>query len=133
MANVINTSGKRKTAVARAVVKEGTGKVRINSIPVEAWVPELARLKIMEVLTMVPEKVAKVDIDVEVAGGGVMGQADATRTAMAKAIVEYYGDEALEKALKQYDRSMLISDIRRKLPKKPLGRGARKKRQKSYR
>lgn len=133
MANVINTSGKRKTAVARAVVKEGTGKVRINSIPVEAWVPELAKLKIMEPLTMVPEKAAKVDIDVEVAGGGVMGQADATRTAIAKAIVEYYGDEVLEKAMKQYDRSMLISDIRRKLPKKPLGRGARKKRQKSYR
>lgn len=133
MANVINTSGKRKTAVARAVVKEGTGKVRINSIPVEAWVPELAKLKIMEPLTMVPEKAAKVDIDVEVAGGGVMGQADATRTAIAKAIVEYYGDETLEKAMKQYDRSMLISDIRRKLPKKPLGRGARKKRQKSYR
>lgn len=133
MANVINTSGKRKTAVARAVVKEGTGKVRINSIPVEAWVPELAKLKIMEPLTMVPEKAAKVDIDVEVAGGGVMGQADATRTAIAKAIVEYYGDETLEKALKQYDRSMLISDIRRKLPKKPLGRDARQKRQKSYR
>jgi small subunit ribosomal protein S9 len=133
MANVINTSGKRKTAVARAVVKEGTGKVRINSVPVEAWVPELAKLKIMEPLTMVPEKAAKVDIDVEVAGGGVMGQADATRTAIAKAIVEYYGDEVLEKAMKQYDRSMLISDIRRKLPKKPLGRGARKKRQKSYR
>ena len=133
MANVINTSGKRKTAVARAVVKEGTGKVRINSVPVEAWVPELAKLKIMEPLTMVPEKAAKVDIDVEVSGGGVMGQADATRTAIAKAIVEYYGDENLEKALKQYDRSMLISDVRRKLPKKPLGRGARKKRQKSYR
>ncbi|OPY31268.1 MAG: 30S ribosomal protein S9 [Methanomassiliicoccales archaeon PtaU1.Bin124] len=133
MANVINTSGKRKTAVARAVVKEGTGKVRINSIPVEAWVPELAKLKIMEPLTMVPEKAAKVDIDVEVSGGGVMGQADASRTAIAKAIVEYYGDETLEKALKQYDRSMLISDVRRKLPKKPLGRGARKKRQKSYR
>lgn len=133
MADVINTSGKRKTAVARAVAREGTGKVRINSIPVEAWVPELAKLKIMEPLTMVPDKAAKVDIDVEVSGGGVMGQADATRTAIAKAIVEYYGDEALEKALKQYDRSMLISDIRRKLPKKPLGRGARKKRQKSYR
>jgi small subunit ribosomal protein S9 len=81
----------------------------------------------------VPEKASKVDIDVSVAGGGVMGQAEATRTAIAKAIVDYYQDEALAKAFKQYDRSMLISDVRRKLPKKPLGRGARKKRQKSYR
>ena len=44
-----------------------------------------------------------------------------------------YVDEELEKLFKDYDRSLLISDPRRKLPKKPLGRGARKKRQKSYR
>jgi small subunit ribosomal protein S9 len=133
MANVVNTSGKRKTAIARATISEGSGKLRINSIPVEAWQPELARMKIMEPLALVPEKASKVDIDVSVAGGGVMGQAEATRTAIAKAIVDYYQDEALAKAFKQYDRSMLISDVRRKLPKKPLGRGARKKRQKSYR
>ncbi|QLH75190.1 MAG: 30S ribosomal protein S9 [Methanomassiliicoccales archaeon] len=133
MAKVINTSGKRKTAVARAVCVEGTGKLRINSVPIEAWQPELARLKIMEPMVLLGEKAAKLDIDVNVSGGGVMGQAEASRTAIAKAIVEYYGDEELEKAVKQFDRSMLISDIRRKLPKKPLGRGARKKRQKSYR
>ncbi|MCE5297082.1 MAG: 30S ribosomal protein S9 [Euryarchaeota archaeon] len=132
-AKVINTSGKRKTAVARAVCQEGTGKLRINSVPIEAWQPELARLKIMEPLALLGERAKKVDIDVSVAGGGVMGQAEATRTAIAKSIVEYYGDEELEKAVKQFDRSLLISDIRRKLPKKPLGRGARKKRQKSYR
>ena len=82
---------------------------------------------------MAPELYAKVDIDVSVQGGGVMGQAEATRTAIAKAIVEFFKDETLEKAFKQYDRSLLISDVRRKLPKKPLGRGARKARQKSYR
>lgn len=133
MAEVINTSGKRKTAVARAVVSEGSGKIRVNSIPIEAYVPELAKLKIMEPVTLAPELFAKVDITVSVQGGGVMGQAEATRTAIAKAIVEFFKDETLEKAFKQYDRSLLISDIRRKLPKKPLGRGARKKRQKSYR
>ncbi|MCX6650223.1 MAG: 30S ribosomal protein S9 [Methanomassiliicoccales archaeon] len=133
MSEVVNTSGKRKTAVARAVAREGTGKVRINSVPLEIVTPELARLKMAEPLTLVPEKAAKVDIDVSVAGGGVMGQAEATRTAIAKAIVEYYQDEELKLAFKHFDRSLLISDVRRKLPKKPLGRGARKKRQKSYR
>lgn len=133
MVKVINTSGKRKTAVARATITEGSGKLRINSVPVEAWQPELARMKIMEPLALIPDKASKVDIDVSVAGGGVMGQAEATRTAIAKAIVDYYEDAELAKAFKQYDRSMLISDVRRKLPKKPLGRGARKKRQKSYR
>ncbi|MEM2979092.1 MAG: 30S ribosomal protein S9, partial [Methanomassiliicoccales archaeon] len=49
------------------------------------------------------------------------------------ALVQFFGDEDLAKMFKQYDRSLLISDPRRKLPKKPLGRGARKKRQKSYR
>ena len=89
MSEVVNTSGKRKTAVARAVAREGTGKVRINSVPLDIVTPELARLKMAEPLTLVPEKAAKIDIDVSVAGGGVMGQAEATRTAIAKAIVEY--------------------------------------------
>jgi len=119
--------------VARAVAREGTGMVRINSVPLDIVTPELARLKMAEPLTLVPEKAAKIDIDVSVAGGGVMGQAEATRTAIAKAIVEYFNDEELKVAFKKFDRSLLISDIRRKLPKKPLGRGARKKRQKSYR
>ena len=133
MSEVVNTSGKRKTAVARAVAREGTGKVRINSVPLDIVTPELARLKMAEPLTLVPEKAAKIDIDVSVSGGGVMGQAEATRTAIAKAIVEFYKDEELKLAFKHFDRSLLISDVRRKLPKKPLGRGARKKRQKSYR
>jgi len=83
MSEVVNTSGKRKTAVARAVAREGTGKVRINSVPLDIVTPELARLKMAEPLTLVPEKAAKIDIDVSVAGGGVMGQAEATRTAIA--------------------------------------------------
>jgi small subunit ribosomal protein S9 len=133
MAEVANTSGKRKTAVARASVKEGTGKVRINSKPVEIWTPELAKLKIMEPLMLAPEQAAKVDIDVSVQGGGVIGQAEAARTAIAKGLVEYFQDEELERTFKAQDRTLVVSDSRRKLPKKPLGRGARKKRQKSYR
>jgi small subunit ribosomal protein S9 len=133
MVDVINTTGKRKEAVARAVIKKGDGKIRINSVPIDIFTPELARVKIMEPLNLAPEKASRVNIDVNVQGGGVMGQAEASRTAIAKALVQFYEDEDLAKMFKQYDRSLLISDPRRKLPKKPLGRGARKKRQKSYR
>lgn len=133
MADVVNTSGKRKEAVARAVVSKGTGKLRVNNVPIEIFTPEIARLKIMEPMTLAGDKAAAVDVSVNVQGGGFMGQAEATRTAIAKGLVDFLKDEELEKMFKQYDRSLLISDPRRKLPKKPLGRGARKKRQKSYR
>ena len=131
--DAVNTSGKRKTAIARAVVKEGTGKVTVNKIPLAIYTPELARLKIEEPLQLVPEKASKVDISVSVQGGGVMGQAAAVRTAIARGLVDYYKDDELEAVLKAYDRSLLINDDRRKLPKKPMGRGARAKKQKSYR
>ena len=133
MANVVNTSGKRKSAVARAVIKDGSGSVRVNNVPIGIFSPELARLKIMEPLGLAPEMAAKVDINVNVTGGGYMGQAEASRTAIAKGLVEFFNNEELEMMFKHYDRSLLISDARRKLPKKPLGRGARKKKQKSYR
>ena len=133
MSDVVNTSGKRKSAIARATVKKGSGRVRINKILLEIYSPELARLKIQEPLALVPEKATKVDIQVNVKGGGIMGQAEASRTAIAKGLVEFFEDSELERNFKQFDRSLLISDPRRKLPKKPLGRGARKRRQKSYR
>ena len=94
---------------------------------------DLAREKIMEPLRIAGKKAEKLDIDVNVEGGGFMGQAYATRTAIAKGIVAYTSDEKLEATFKEYDRSLLVSDPRRKMPKKPLGRGARKRRQKSYR
>lgn len=129
----VNTSGKRKTAIARAVVKEGTGKVTINKTPLDLYTPELARLKIMEPLGLAPEKAAKVDISVNVHGGGVMGQAAAIRTAIARGMVDFYKDDELEAMFRSYDRTLMINDTRRKLPKNPMGSGARAKRQKSYR
>ncbi|MEE8232331.1 MAG: 30S ribosomal protein S9 [Thermoplasmata archaeon] len=126
-------SGKRKTAVARAVIRKGQGRVRINKVPLEIHAPEMARLKIMEALTLAGGRSDGVDIDVNVHGGGVMGQADAIRTAIARGLVGYYQDEQLEDRIRTYDRTLLVPDTRRKLPKNPLGRGARKKRQKSYR
>jgi len=133
MVKVIVASGKRKSAVARASVRKGRGLVRINNVPVELHEPHLARVMIMEPLTLAGDRSGKVDIDVNVQGGGVMGQAMASRTALAKGLVQFLEDEDLEKMYLQYDRSLLVSDPRRKLPKNPEGRGARKKHQKSYR
>ncbi|MEK6975838.1 MAG: 30S ribosomal protein S9 [Candidatus Thermoplasmatota archaeon] len=130
---VVNTSGKRKTAVARATVVKGSGKVRINRTPLEIFEPRLARLKIEEPIFIAGKKAEKLDIAVTVAGGGVYGQADAVRTAIARGIIDYTEDGELKEQFLAYDRTLLVNDIRAKESKKPLGRGARKKRQKSYR
>jgi small subunit ribosomal protein S9 len=130
---VIITSGKRKTAIARATVKEGKGRVRVNMVPLEIHEPVLARLKMMEPLELAGSRVSKLDIDVNVEGGGVMGQASATRTAIARGLVDYFDDDELKAKYRAFDRSLLVNDPRRKEPKHQLGRGARKKRQKSYR
>ncbi|HKM09734.1 MAG TPA: 30S ribosomal protein S9 [Candidatus Methanomethylophilaceae archaeon] len=130
---LVNTSGKRKSAVARAVVEEGNGRVTINKVPLNIHTPELARLKIMEPLGMAADKAEKVNINVTVDGGGVMGQAAAARTAIARGLVEFYKDEELEAMFKSYDRTLIINDTRRKLPKNELGPGARARKQKSYR
>ena len=133
MVKVIHTSGKRKTAIARATFRSGKGRVRVNNKPVEFYQPELARLKIQEPLELAGKHSNRVDINISVKGGGVMGQAEASRTAIARRIVEWSGDEELQKLFQSYDRALLVNDTRRKEPKHPMGRGARKKRQKSYR
>jgi small subunit ribosomal protein S9 len=130
---VVNTSGKRKTAVARAAVAKGNGKVRINKVPLEIYDPPLARLKMQEPIFIAGKKAEKLDILVSVRGGGVYGQADAARTAIARGILEYTEDAELKEQFIAYDRTLLVNDTRIKESKKPLGRGARKKRQKSYR
>ena len=133
MAKLVNTSGKRKSAIARATVKAGKGRIRINKKPIELMEPEIARLKMMEPLVLARDMAQMVDVTVKVEGGGFMGQADSVRTAIARGLVEYFGDEELRERYLRYDRALLVNDPRRHLPKKPLGRGARKKRQKSYR
>ena len=130
---IVNTSGKRKTATARANVTKGKGLIRINRIPIELYEPDIARWKILEAVKIADKHIGSVDIDVNVRGGGVMGQSNAVRTAIARGLVEFTGDPSLKLAFLDYDRSLLVSDTRRKESKKPLGRGARKRRQKSYR
>ncbi|RLI74644.1 30S ribosomal protein S9 [Archaeoglobales archaeon] len=130
---ILVTSGKRKTAIARATIKPGKGRIRINKMPVEIIQPEIAKMMVLEPLIMAKDLANKVDINIEVDGGGVMGQMEAARTAIARALVEWSGDEELKKIYIEYDRSLLVNDVRRKEPKKQGGRGARKRRQTSYR
>ncbi|VVB88967.1 30S ribosomal protein S9 [uncultured archaeon] len=130
---IVNSSGKRKTAIARATLREGKGRIRVNNKPIEIVEPELIRLKMSEPLEFANSVIQAVDIDVNVHGGGIIGQAGAVRTAIARGLVEWTNDMALRDAMAQYDRSLLVNDTRYKLPKKFGGRGARKRRQKSYR
>ncbi len=133
MKKVIHTSGKRKTSIARGRFREGKGRVRINKRPAELYQPELARLKINEPLALAGKLTENVDIDVRVVGGGVMGQAEAARMVIAKGLVQWTSDMDLKEKYTQYDRTMLVGDPRRSEPKKYGGRGARARRQKSYR
>ena len=130
---VVLATGKRKEAIARATIRKGRGLVRVNDRPLDIYEPELAKIKIQEPLLMVGDKWRSLDITLDVRGGGVMGQAAAARTAVARALVTWLKDDALRATFKRYDRSLLVNDPRRKLPKRPQGRGARKRRQKSYR
>ena len=131
---VTNTSGKKKTAVARATISEGEGRVRINAQPVELTEPELAQLKMLEPFRLADADLREdVDVDVDVEGGGVMGQADAARTAIARGLVQHTNDAELRDAYMEFDRSLLVNDVRQSEPKKWGGPGARARYQKSYR
>jgi small subunit ribosomal protein S9 len=130
---IINTSGKRKRAVARASLRPGTGKVKINKVLLDNYTPEFAKMKLLELTELVGEALNKVDVNVNVRGGGIVGQVDAARVAISRGLVEYSKDEKLQEKILQYDRQMLVSDVRRKETRKPNDSKARAKRQKSYR
>ena len=130
---VVLVSGKRKTAIARAIVRTGSGRTFINGIPLHTFTPEIARVKISEPIVLSGERGKMLDFNVKVTGGGFMGQAEAARMAIAKGLVAWARSSELKKAMINYDRTMLAGDPRRKEPKKFGGPGARRREQKSYR
>lgn len=130
---ILLVTGKRKTAIARAVVKPGRGSVTVNEFPVSNILPELARARISEPLMLAGDRLNAVDVRVRVHGGGVMGQAEAARMAIARALVEWSRSAELRRVFTSFDRTMLAGDPRRKEPKKFGGPGARTRKQKSYR
>jgi small subunit ribosomal protein S9 len=127
-----HASGKRKRAVARVTVMPGTGIISINSVALSHYGNELNRARIREPLLLAGDAADKLDIKVRVAGGGATGQADAVRLAIARALVQY--DASMRQKFLDYDRQLIVADIRRKESAKPNSHGqARSKVQKSYR
>lgn len=86
--DVINTSGRRKTAVARIYMKEGSGKVTVNKRELENYFPDgVLRYKVNQPFALT-DTVGKFDVNVNVNGGGITGQAEAVRLAISKALID---------------------------------------------
>lgn len=131
--NVIYVSGKRKTSIARAIVKPGKGVVRINSFSLDAYSPQLALMKVKEALMIAGDAYKNLDFNVSVEGGGVMSQAEAVRLVIAKGIVNFTKDELLKEKYLSYDRHLLVADTRRTESQKPCRSSARRGKQTSKR
>ena len=138
---MVYTHGKKRNAIANAVVQEGNGTITINRIPIQNIEPKTLRIKIFEpILILGIEKFKNLRIKVRVSGGGSVAQLYAARTAIAKGIVawnqKYVDEESKDEArrdLWNYDKNLLVADYRRLEPKKYGGPGARSRKQKSYR
>ena len=128
---IFHFAGSRKRAKARATLKEGNVVIRINSRLLDTYQPTMARLKIMEPLIIAGDSAKDVDIEVHVFGGGWQAQAEASRLAIARALVAY--DNKLKPEFLEYDRHLIVADVRRNEPHKPNDSKPRAKRQKSYR
>ena len=128
-------SGKRKRAVARAVlIKEGSGKVTINKKNIN-HLHIFDKLKMQEPLKIAEEILGKLNFDVQinVNGGGDKGQIEASRIALSRVILKLSDSEKLREVYTNYDRNLLVADVRRKETYKPGDSKARRKRQKSFR
>ena len=131
--NVIVASGKRKRAIARAVLRPGKGNLKINGTPISEYKPEMFQLRLQEPIIIAGDIAQKVDIQVDIKGGGQSGQTEAGRLAIARALVKHSKSEDLKKAYLDYDRHLIVADVRRNEPHKPNKSAPRAKRQKSYR
>ncbi len=131
--DMVVTTGKRKRAIARATVKPGSGNIKINSIPLDIFPNEIFRLRVREPLILSGDKWKSFDIEVNVQGGGPMGQADAARQSVAKGLMEFAPD--LREKFIAYDRNLIAYDPRRTEPHKPprSSQGPRRHKQRSKR
>jgi len=131
---VIITHARRKMARARCYLTAGKGRVFVNDTPLEIIPEEMLRMKIMEPLLLAGEKIASsIDAKIYIEGGGIMGQADAARMALARALVKFTGSSELIEIYKVYDRTMLAGDPRQTESEKWMRYSARRWRQKAYR
>ncbi len=127
-------SGKRKTAVAKATIESGDGKVIFNKRPL-SFLGKLQQLEISEPLIIAKDILKKFNFDIvlNVKGGGISCQVEAGRLAIAKAIIKFTCNQEIHDAFMTYDRNMLIADTRRKETCKPGDSKARANRQTSFR
>jgi small subunit ribosomal protein S16e len=138
---MVYTHGKKRNAIANAVVQEGKGTITVNRIPIQNIEPKTLRVKIFEpILILGVDHFKNLRIKVRVCGGGPVAQLYAARMAIAKGIVawnqKYVDDEqkaTIRKNFMNYDKTLLVADNRRMEPKKYGGPGARARYQKSYR
>ena len=132
--NRIITSGKRKTAIARATLTEGDGKIIVNHKNYEHF-HEFDVLRMKEPLKIAEKIIGnlKFNASISVHGGGEKSQIEAARLALARAIVKFTNSAELEKEYLEYDRNLLVADVRRKEANKPGDSKARAKRQTSFR
>jgi len=127
-------SGKRKAAVARAIIENGEGKVTFKGKDYKN-LQFFDKLKLEEPLKIAESVFGKKKFNIQVfaRGGGERGQIDAARLAIAKAIIDFTNSEELKRAYLDYDRNLLVADVRRKEAYKPGDSKARAKRQTSFR
>ncbi len=135
---IVLARGKKKSAVARARIRAGPKSLKINGRPVETLNPKIVQEIITEPIKLAENVLGEgfdnnLDIDVNVYGGGIMGQAFATRTAIGKALIAWTESEELKKLFSEYDTTLVKEDVRRKEPKKYLRKGARARPTTSYR
>ena len=128
MKDKIVAPGKRKRAVARAILQKGSGRVSINKKDYET-LQRFDKLKIEEPIRIAKNILGKFDFDVEITvrGGGEKAQIEAARLALSRVLVKATNSKELENGYLKYDRNLLVADIRRKEPSKPGDSKARSK------
>ena len=85
---ILNTSGRRKTSVARVYMTSGQGNITINDRDIKVYFPNEVLQTIVAQPFATLEAIGKYDVTVNVKGGGISGQAEAIRLAISKALVE---------------------------------------------
>ena len=118
---VINAIGRRKSAIARVYLTEGTGKITINKKDIETYFPSAILRYVVKQPLETLEVVGKYDIKANLDGGGFTGQSQALRLAIARALVKLNAED--KKVLK--DNGFLTRDSRaveRKKPGQPKAR-----------
>lgn len=127
-------SGKRKSAVAKATIEEGDGKISVNKKPLEL-LPRFKQLEILEPLLLAKNLLKEInfDVSINVKGGGSSSQIEAARLALSRAILEYTKNKEMKGLFISYDRNLVVADTRRKETRKPGDSKARAMRQSSKR